>query len=124
MNKIRIILFLGLISCQPKDNLKHPEDISEDRKDSIVYPKSENEITNGGIGKLRLGEPFDSIEYKYPNVDTVTLSGDGIEWTGKRINIGKDEWILAENNYNSSITRLSTNSPRIKTYMDFMSDKT
>jgi hypothetical protein len=117
MNRIIIILILLTFGCNSSDN--RPISIKTIKTEHPkILPKSEFEITNGGIGTLLIiGGSFDSIEYNFDDnfVDTLTMSSEGIAWSAKRINLGNEEWILAEDNTGEGfITRLHTNSSRYK----------
>jgi hypothetical protein len=127
MNKIIIISFILIFGCNPSDkkqiitNNDRSDKGSKETVESEHYrkrPKSEYEITNGGIGILLIGSSFDSIEYMFNDniVDTLTMSSEGIDWRAKRINLGNGEWILAEENTGDIITRIHTNSPRYRTF--------
>jgi hypothetical protein len=124
MNKIIILSFLLIYGCNSSENkqasINKKDTTKETKVESEQYrklPKSEFEITNGGIGMLLIGSSFDSIEHKFNDnfVDTLTMSSEGIDWKAKRIKLGNGEWILAEENMDDIVTRIHTNSPRYRT---------
>lgn len=91
-------------------------DNSRTVKEDVRLPKTEFEIAEGGIGKLLLGDPFSSVDGKFPKFDTLTMSSEGMDWPAKRIDLGSGEWILVESNDGGeTITRLHTNSKKFKT---------
>lgn len=130
MRKYLFIILTVLISCKSA-NQKHDakkENISS-RNDSafkatnvekIRLPKTEFEITEGGIGKILLGEPINSIDNEFEKIDTLTMDSEGNSWPAKRIDLGNGEWILVESNdYDNKIIRLHTNSKKYKTSKGF-----
>lgn len=122
----RIILFLfisSLFGCNTSNDEhvksgnehKSTEEIITHVEKPKTLPRSEFEIAEGGIGIIKLGDSFDSLEFKFKHVDTLTMSSEGYDWSAKRIDLGNGEWILAEGDAGSVVTRMHTNSPKYKT---------
>lgn len=85
-----------------------------------ILPKSEFEITEGGIGNVLIGDSFISLDDKFSNVDTLSIYSEGFSWPAKKIDLGNNEWILAESGDDGfTISRLHTNSKKIKTTNGF-----
>lgn len=88
----------------------------ENTRQARMLPKSEFEITEGGIGNVLIGDSFISLDDEFANVDTLSIYSEGFSWPAKKIDLGNDEWILAESSDNGyTISRLHTNSKKIKT---------
>jgi len=122
MKKYIIVILAFLFNCSTGDKRKELSSDSTNLKsaqtpsdDSVRLPKSDNEITEGGIGSLLLGISFDSVDKKFDKVDTLSIYSEGESWPAKRISLGNGEWILAESNFNNSLTRLHTNSTTFRT---------
>jgi len=85
-----------------------------------ILPKSEFEITEGGIGNVLIGDSFIALDDKFSNVDTLSIYSEGFSWPAKKIDLGNDEWILAESGDGGfTISRLHTNSKKYKTPKGF-----
>lgn len=128
MKKYLPILLTFLIACTGNNGERKPSyskdstgvDNSRTVKEEVRFPKTEFEIAEGGIGKQLLGDPFSSVDSKFPNFDTLTMSSEGMDWPAKRIDLGNGEWILVESNDGGEkITRLHTNSKKYKTGKGF-----
>ena len=130
MRKYLFIILTVLVGCKSpnqkqnieKENISTRIDsaFNESTVEKIRLPKTEFEITEGGIGKILLGKPFNSIDNEFEKIDTLTMSSEGNDWPAKQIDLGNGEWILVESNdYGKTITRLHTNSKKYKTSKGF-----
>lgn len=85
-----------------------------------MLPKSEFEITDGGIGNVLIGDSFIALDDKFSCVDTLSIYSEGFSWPAKKIDLGNNEWILAESGDDGyTISRLHTNSKKYKTPKGF-----
>ncbi len=130
MRNYLFIILTVLVGCKSanqkqnieKENISTRIDstIKETKTEEIRLPRTELEITEGGIGKILLKESFSSIDKEFEKIDTLTMNSEGNSWPAKRIDLGNGEWILVESNdYDNSIIRLHTNSRKYKTPKGF-----
>lgn len=129
---LTLILLASCFACnnEGKKNVSDPSNSTKTINSRIArieeevrLPKSEFEICEGGIGVVKLGDLFSSIDHKFSKVDTLTMSSEGEDWPAKRIDLGNGEWILVESTTGGDsgdvITRLHTNSRKYRTPKDF-----
>ncbi|MBX9852058.1 MAG: hypothetical protein K2X86_09900 [Cytophagaceae bacterium] len=75
-------------------------------------PDQQNQITSGGIGKIKLGDSLNSVHAFYDSIKELTVYVHDYEWPAKKILLGKNKWIIAESVHSvNQITSIRTNDP-------------
>ncbi len=97
-----LILQLFLLSCEFKTDSK------------TVESKTEFEITDQSIGKIKIGNSFNSVDSLFKEIKIENTESEGIFWPIKTVQLDGGHWIVIESLNGKEITSVETNSPHYK----------